>query len=422
MSTLMSPLQNTSDPTELQSSNEPSAQDRVLRCLRANDIDRCARWIASAPFGAEPDTVEALCTVVKSYERQPQWVRRRWASTRNAAIRALTYIGATASIPTIAGAMLSDPDPKVSQSAFEALIRFGPAAIPDLHALLHSLAPPRGDWPAHGMVRLLQAVGHTRDRVYTPFLRRILRHPPVSPVTAQWHSRFGTRLASGVVMFLAFVAPYLYSDALLDHPLQFIVDLIAGLTACWISTALLTMGIIGCTTGRRRYVKEEWDYREAAAEALMLIGDKNALPELLEVGLGMRSTPSPAIARALITLLPAIDHEDAIALAAQEGHLLRGLHGTPPLQHAVLDALHKVGTGKAIAPVRSIALHDPDSGVRAHATQVLPILETRRRTELDAFVLVRPSKADPPVHEMLRPALGSNHNDAVELLHPTSPN
>ena len=79
--------------------------------------------------------------------------RRQWENARLAAVRALALIDSPDGLAILAHAVL-DPAPRVQEAAAQALLSYGPAALPALTGALHSLA----NWPFHGMKCLVKTI------------------------------------------------------------------------------------------------------------------------------------------------------------------------------------------------------------------------------------------------------------------------
>src|SRR5262249_8359417 len=88
-----------------------------------------------------------------------------------------------------------------------------------------------------------------------------------------------------------------------------------------------------------------------------------------------------------------------------------------PFCLAILDALIKVGDGRAIKTVQKIADETPFSTVRAAAQNLLPILYERQRQEAEPQMLLRATQApQTPSEQLLRPSQEKQEADAEVLL------
>jgi hypothetical protein len=88
------------------------------------------------------------------------------------------------------------------------------------------------------------------------------------------------------------------------------------------------------------------------------------------------------------------------------------------LDEAILEALAKVGDGRAIRRVEYMTRFGRTDDVRLLAERALPILRARQRREQDASRLLRPAAAPPDTGLLLRPAQGVGEADTDRLLRP----
>src|SRR5579871_5772358 len=92
-------------------------------------------------------------------------------------------------------------------------------------------------------------------------------------------------------------------------------------------------------------------------------------------------------------------------------------HPDDDLVLAVLDALSKVGDGRAVTSVERVAAHGRTAPLREAAQRVLPILQERRQRERDAARLLRAADAPHmPDDVLLRPAQSTGRIDPELLL------
>ncbi|MDW8209167.1 MAG: HEAT repeat domain-containing protein [Chloroherpetonaceae bacterium] len=138
----------------------------------------------------------------------------------------------------------------------------------------------------------------------------------------------------------------------------------------------------------------------------------------LQQTLGCRKVREAAI-QALPEMLAALTPEHYGQLpAGTTPALCRVLyHPDNRLVALALDALGKVGDGRAVAPVEQMVRRGRTPELRAEAERILPVLQERKRQEEAHSSLLRPSgvPADTP-DVLLRPAAAQSHVDPETLL------
>ncbi len=88
-----------------------------------------------------------------------------------------------------------------------------------------------------------------------------------------------------------------------------------------------------------------------------------------------------------------------------------------PLVLAILEALGKVGDGRAVLPVQRLAVKGRTERIRAAAASILPVLEQRQKQENDPQVLLRAASQDAAASNvLLRPASSTPATEPQQLL------
>jgi hypothetical protein len=83
---------------------------------------------------------------------------------------------------------------------------------------------------------------------------------------------------------------------------------------------------------------------------------------------------------------------------------------------AILEALEKIGNGRAVQPVERLMNQGESLRVREEAARILPALQERQRRENDLNRLVRAADAPGASDTLLRPATDSGMSDPKALL------
>ena len=86
----------------------------------------------------------------------------------------------------------------------------------------------------------------------------------------------------------------------------------------------------------------------------------------------------------------------------------------------ILNALEHIGDSGALSPVNRLAEKGAFASVRARATNLIPLLEERRRQENDRSMLLRGSAEPRSKASLLRPAYRTFTADPSELLRSAS--
>lgn len=126
-----------------------------------------------------------------------------------------------------------------------------------------------------------------------------------------------------------------------------------------------------------------------------------------------------AAARALPEVLAALTSEHYGRLPAETvPNLCRLLHHpSTALVRDVLEALEKVGDGRAVQPVERLIQRGRNEAICARAEAILPALLERQRQEQAPHVLLRPTcKPETPSAHLLRPAQGTVESQPQQLL------
>ncbi len=171
--------------------------------------------------------------------------------------------------------------------------------------------------------------------------------------------------------------------------------------------------------------------RATAVETLGLI----ALPESAEAiayamyemaynrkGLFDRRLWRAAIAafpQALASLTSARYLQMGASFVPNLSHLLD--HLKEPLQLDILEALGKMGDGRAVIPIRRFLLRTKSVATSTTAQRILPILERRQAQETAHSTLLRASsKPNDAPNVLLRPAYGGYEDQPQSLLRPVN--
>lgn len=162
--------------------------------------------------------------------------------------------------------------------------------------------------------------------------------------------------------------------------------------------------------------------RSEAALSLTQLGGVEALPYLLATIGSARGELYQELLDGVATLLPRLTSEDYGRLRSDVVpnlcYLLQNYTGDFLL--AILEALGKVGDGRAISAVTRLS-EDAESPahIRDAANRILPLLLERRERENDSQNLLRASKEPVSERELLRPAQPVEETQPETLLRPS---
>ncbi|HLK58495.1 MAG TPA: HEAT repeat domain-containing protein [Chthonomonadaceae bacterium] len=390
-----------------------------VRKFRAeNDPIACRWWVEWGGKQPPEAAVPALCALLqppKGAMDRLRWRGEAWGLVRAAAVEALSTFNDPRAIEPLVHTLVYDPNPYVRSNTAAALCKFGSEAVPEMLATLRRAE----NWPLSGMNALLRTLGDLKDQRAGPLLAKILFGDlPLSP--SRWKRQPFVWSAS-----LSALVSTLPLSLDMPLPVRLLISLMAFLPV-WSLTYLMVCLPIG-------YLRQEQDrsaLAQAAADALIALRDKNALPSMLAIAFGAHSGATRAEAfRVLRALLPLIGPEDAgLVNAEQERRLLDALGSEDAeLALVIVRVLEFIGTGQAVGPVERLLRRYRTSelpnhtAIRNEAERILPLLQVRLQREQAASVLLRPSQEahDAPT-EMLRPVLDPANTPAEQLLRSTS--
>jgi hypothetical protein len=162
----------------------------------------------------------------------------------------------------------------------------------------------------------------------------------------------------------------------------------------------------------------QMDIRTEAARALAEVATPADIPILCDANADIAGTVQTEAAGALLRLLPTLTPDDYGRLpAATTPALCRRLNDADHvLVLLTVEALGKVGDGRAVRSLDRLTRYPPSETIRQAAQKALPIVLERQRREVAPAVLVRPAE-DPSAHDdgLLRPA-GSGHRPDADTL------
>ena len=396
------------------------------RALRTRDASACHALAAQA--GAERDirATYALCRLVQ--DAPDAWQRRgnsrkTWRWARVAAITALARIGAEEALPFLINALF-DPDPHIRETAAFEVPTFGAKAVPFLRETLRD-AP---DWSLAGMQAIIEILGKLGDTSATGEMVHVLAEQlPGDP--ARWARQ--TFAQPFTIVFALFLSVWTLAFAAVSP------DTSIPLWQNWLETGI-TIGIGGfvpflflymllvCVVFlpllNLRAARERGELSRSALGALAHLGDKRPLPFVIDIAFGPKPFLARAAQKALLPLLAKIQPDDATRLAPRtKQQMAQALgSGKPELDHALLYALERVGTGQSVSQVERMVQYGATPDIRDQARDLLPLLRERLRRETASASLLRPShlKATCP-NMLLRGVESPAATPAEQLLRPT---
>lgn len=181
-----------------------------------------------------------------------------------------------------------------------------------------------------------------------------------------------------------------------------------------------------------------------AATALGRLKDRLGLDGLAQAAVDPSESVSHAAVAAIGNVLPLLTPEDYGRLRPEtvpnlcqilSGYRLTEIRGEAGMI-LLLEALEKVGDGRAVEAVEALAAptrfdtvrlqwsgpwNRPNDRVRSTALRVLPILKERRRQEQDRSMLLRSSQTALVPEALLRPADDVSNPPSEQLLRPNQP-
>ncbi len=413
--------------------SDDSRVEQLRRALKVGNRGEICRQIEAAGEHGSARAVPYLAAVLRDRDRWRDRLARNRPYRRRlklAAIEALRKIGDTFAAESLPVALF-DRDEVVCRHAARALVTFGPRAVPPL---LHTLER-QPEWTVPQMRLLIETLGEIGDPRSGPSLSRIMLG--LNPYSSgRWFRRtflfpgiFTISLIStigilaSIAMFceignpmtletlLAMIASSLlfgiFGGLLLFLPLYFTVLLPVGIS--WSNTELAALA-------------------SSAADVLIQLDDKRALPSVIEATYAGRRKAQPAARRALCHLLPLLDANDSELLPRASLQFL--LDSISPLRQAVAPqsseltaaivlALRYVGPGSAAETVQKLQQRSDIPALLDACRETLPVLLARRAQERAASTLLRAS-AQPatPDAQLLRPSAAAPNTPPEQLLRP----
>lgn len=403
-----------------ETSSESDCAWQLRTALLQRDASACRELAERAGRKRDKDTVRLLGDLLLGELLYPpvhlagslsiRLRKRQWQNARLAAVRALALINSPDGLPFLARAIL-DPAPCVQAAAMQAILPYGPAALPALTSALHSL----GNWPFQGMKRLVDTIGRLQtSRTASALVPVILGGRPLAP--ARWNAPLEWLTGAG----LTAIAVGTLLALLLSG--SFWLALVAFAMSFTLGGFVWLLLVIVCISPLRasREAYERYVLAMKAAEGVHLMAGKTYLPALVDGAFGHnRISPRPA-QKALLILLPLVNEEDAVTMSQGTRQLLMealtwGVGEEMGL--ALLGALAYVGTGQCVAKVARWAEVGSSPALREEAARILPILQARQREELAPTTLLRASNGVAlPANQLLRAGSSSEAIAPSQLL------
>jgi len=158
--------------------------------------------------------------------------------------------------------------------------------------------------------------------------------------------------------------------------------------------------------------------RVAAIKTLGRLAHPNALASVCRAALSRNSRVASASSEALWPILRSIRTEHYGLLGSQVVPNLCSLLRPASEQEVflLLDALEKIGDGRAVEPVEAVAARSLSPELVERANNLLPILRARRARETAQRTLLRASSDPAPAEDGLLRAAGSGSADEGQLL------
>jgi HEAT repeat protein len=396
------------------------------QALRTGDAVRCHALAAQA--GAERDTraVYALCRLVEAPPdawQMPGNGRKTWRWARVAALTALARIGAIEALPFLINALF-DPDPHIRETAAFEVPTFGAKAVPCLREVLRE-AP---DWSLVGMQAVINILGKLGDTSATGEMVHVLAEQlPGDP--ARWaRQTFAQPFYIVLALFLsawtlafAAVAPDA-SIPLWQNWLETGITIGVGCFVPFLFLYMLLVCGVFLPLLNLRAARERGELARAALGALARIGDKRPLPLVIDMAFGTRPFLARAARIALLPLLSKLQPDDADRLTTRtKQQLAQALGGgEAEMDHALLYALERIGSGQAVPQVERLAQYGATSDLRDQARHLLPLLRERLHRETASASLLRPSQSRTASSEtLLRGVEPPTTMPMEQLLRPT---
>ena len=405
-------------PTSIQTARDIGAESDCawglrVACQERNSLS-CCQYAEEAARRRDTACVPLLSEVLTPPQGFRMRLRRRqWTLARLASVNALAKISSLDALPPLARAIL-DPSPLVQNAAADAILPFGPDALPALTSALHTTA----DWPLSGMKRLVTIIGQVgTPQACVALVPVVLGGQPRS--AARWDKPLRWSFNAYVGGVGAITALMLIATSSLS--MAFAALVVSGLLLGFLWILVCICCITPYCLMRESY--ERGAIAGLAAEGLRSARNKAYLPAVVEGAFGYnRISPKPA-RKALLYLLPLLNADDGERMeAGTRRHLMEALgnvNNSQQLEFALVRAMEWVGTGQAARKVAWLTRRGQNSAIRDEAARILPVLQERERREQAPTTLLRPSHAAPILPEhLLRPIAATDATPAEQLLRP----
>ncbi len=386
----------------------------------------CLELVPKLPPHITTETLNLLITIAL---RPPLW-RERWFG--NAVKLRRKCVAYLAQSPTPLRLMtlkplLFDRDEEVQEMAFEAFRRAGKESasilLEKLEGTLSAIAP---NLPAHrrGILRVIDILSRWREVAAIPLLGDILLgNLPTYP----FNGRLENALKYGAISIGVLSTGLLWSGMLSMGSWTGLLDLIIYVAFSLIgSTVIAGIFYVGSFTLCLPYLvyrdnRIQSHFRTEAIQALRRIGDKRALKSLMQAETGRSA--KPLTRTAILELLPLLEADDTKWLGRTgRSWLTENLRESSSGDTLILlKATEILGNEAHIPPVLRMCKRGKSAEVRAEATRVLAVLESRRDAQQERRELLRASAMPDDYKETLLRPLQDRYapQEERELLHPS---
>ena len=313
-------------------------------------------------------------------------------------------------------AAVCDPHFLVRGTAAVAVERAGAAAVPHIIQACRN----RSDWHLDGVQALIGCLGSHANNTELGRLEagRILvdvlcNTSPVVPHRWVRLAHSAARLVTSITLCGA-MAQILADGRPLGYALSLAVTLAA---AAGLATRSLLSWVLVSFYSR----DERPRLYASAAQALVNLRDRRALPAMIHLAFDAPLRPSRRYARGVLrSLLPQVSASDAALFAAADWDAIRQAFAfrlDAELTVALLHVVELAGGVTFARPVQWVAWRHRSGEVRAHAARTLAALETRHQQALLADNLLRAAAAPAATaNQMLRAALPATDLQAEQLV------
>lgn len=427
MTSISGETTNTSTGKPRHGSEAPSDSARVqfatrfFGAIRRRDAQKVRELAKQAGNEQWPESVRSLCDFLAPPSTRWRSPRRKrgWPEARAAAVWALGRIGEPAGHDAMTSTLTSDADPMVRAAAAAALENLGPIAVPSLiQAMRYST-----EWELDGMRLALHQLGEP-SRVANESARAanvalvdvLYENIPRRPRRWARAGREFGRMIAILVMVASTVALLREGWALLP---ALVVSWIPG-QAAGFTISMAASLILGALNGR----VERNVLHAAAADSLVRLNDKRAIPAMLQLAFITPLSASGRHARSVLRqLLPQVTVQDMGLFSATDIDTMNGALNPfldTELLAALLRALEAVGNRASIRRVQRIAQRSRSSEIRIQADRVLQVLKEREARMKLSQTLLRgaPAPTGAPA-ELLRASVQGSVDPPEQLLRAT---